>query len=267
MERSGRVAAGGTAGPSGRATSARRGHEESRWLTRHERRRRAWTTASTTPRRTSTRSTTRRRLRRPRSRAARARRRPAWRRRTAIEMVISGALGLLASFVLSIDALKLAADPNAGLSCNVNQVIDCGKVRHDLAGAPARRVLPQRVPRASRPSRWSSRSRWRSSAASIFPRWFMLSAQAIYTVGFVFAWWLFAQSYFVIHALCPWCLLITVTTTLVWAGLTRINVRDGAIDLGVGRSAVRRRRQRLVRHHRRDRAHGRGDRAAGTGRS
>ncbi len=37
----------------------------------------------------------------------------AWRARTAIEMVVSGALGLLASFVLSIDALKLAADPNA----------------------------------------------------------------------------------------------------------------------------------------------------------
>ena len=36
----------------------------------------------------------------------------AWRTRTAIEMVISGALGLLASFVLSIEALTLAADPN-----------------------------------------------------------------------------------------------------------------------------------------------------------
>ena len=29
--------------------------------------------------------------------------------------------------------------------------------------------------------------------------------------------------------LCPWCLLITVTTTLVFAGLTRINVREGVI--------------------------------------
>ena len=67
----------------------------------------------------------------------------------------------------------------------------------------------------------------------VFPRWFMLSAEAIYSVGFVFAWWLFAQSYFVIHALCPWCLLITVTTTLVWAGLTRMNIREGTLDLGV----------------------------------
>ena len=29
--------------------------------------------------------------------------------------------------------------------------------------------------------------------------------------------------------LCPWCLLITVTTTLVFGGITRINIRDGVI--------------------------------------
>ena len=57
----------------------------------------------------------------------------------------------------------------------------------------------------------------------------MLCAQAIYTLGFLFAWWLFFEAFFVIKALCPWCLLITVTTTLVWAGLTRLNVREGVI--------------------------------------
>ena len=62
----------------------------------------------------------------------------------------------------------------------------------------------------------------------------MLSAQAIYTLGLVFAWWLFGVSYFKIGALCPWCLLITATTTLVWAGLTRLNVRERVIDLGPG---------------------------------
>ena len=55
----------------------------------------------------------------------------------------------------------------------------------------------------------------------------MLAANGLYSIGLFFALWLFTQSYFVIHALCPWCLLITFTTTLVWAGLTRINVRDG----------------------------------------
>lgn len=158
---------------------------------------------------------------------------PAWRRRTAIEMVISGALGLLASFVLSIDALKLAADPNANLSCTVNQVIDCGKVAKEWQA----HLLGEFFPNAFLGIAAESVVITIAVAmlgGVIFPRWYMLTAQAIYTVGFVFAWWLFAQSYFVIGALCPWCLLITVTTTLVWAGLTRINIRDGVIDIGAG---------------------------------
>ena len=53
-------------------------------------------------------------------------------------------------------------------------------------------------------------------------------------VALFFAFWLFSQSYFVIQVLCPWCLLITLTTTLVFAGLTRINVRDGVIPAPQG---------------------------------
>lgn len=55
----------------------------------------------------------------------------------------------------------------------------------------------------------------------------MLIAQTFYSIGFLFAYWLFYQAYFVIGALCPWCLLITVTTTLVFTSLTRVNLADG----------------------------------------
>ncbi len=147
-------------------------------------------------------------------------------------MVISGALGLLASFVLSIDALKLAANPDANLGCNVNAIINCAKV----AAKPQAHLLGEFFPNAFLGIAAESVVITIAVAmlgGVLFPRWFMLSAQAIYTVGFLFAWWLFAQSYFVIGALCPWCLLITATTTLVWAGLTRVNIRDGAIDVGV----------------------------------
>jgi hypothetical protein len=64
-----------------------------------------------------------------------------------------------------------------------------------------------------------------------FPRWFMLSAQIVYTLGVIFAYWLFYQSMFVIGALCPWCLLVTVSTTLVWSTLTRVNIRDNNLYL------------------------------------
>ncbi|KQT02641.1 vitamin K epoxide reductase [Cellulomonas sp. Leaf395] len=151
----------------------------------------------------------------------------AWRARTAIEMVISGVLGLLASFVLSIEALTLAADPNASFGCDLNSVISCSVVAQSwqasLFGFPnaflgiAAEAVVITVAVAV-------------LGGVRFPRWFMLGAQTIYTLGFLFAWWLFYEAYVVIGALCPWCLLITVTTTLVWAGLTRLNVREGAIN-------------------------------------
>jgi hypothetical protein len=55
----------------------------------------------------------------------------------------------------------------------------------------------------------------------------MLSAQVVYSIGLLFAYWLFYQAYFVIGAMCPWCMLITVTTTLVFASMTRVNILEG----------------------------------------
>ena len=45
-----------------------------------------------------------------------------------LEMLISSLLGLTASLVLSIDAVVLAADPNAALACNISSTISCAKV-------------------------------------------------------------------------------------------------------------------------------------------
>jgi hypothetical protein len=64
-----------------------------------------------------------------------------------------------------------------------------------------------------------------------FPRWFMFVAQIVYTLGLVFAYWLLYESMFVIGALCPWCLLVTVSTTLVFSTLTHVNLRDGNLFL------------------------------------
>lgn len=154
----------------------------------------------------------------------------AWRRRTAIEMVVSGIIGLVASFVLSIEAVTLAANPNATLGCDLNAVISCGKVAQTWQA----NLLGEHFPNAFLGI--AAEAVVLTLAVAMiggvrFPRWFMLTAQAVYTLGLVFALWLFQQAYTEIGALCPWCLLITVTTTLVWAGLTRINVRDGHLRL------------------------------------
>jgi uncharacterized membrane protein len=149
-----------------------------------------------------------------------------WHRRTAIEMIVSGLVGLYASFVLAIEAWVLAADPDAVFSCDISSVLSCGDVARSwqaqLLGFPNAflGILFEAIVLTISIA---------TLAGVRFPRWYMLGAQTLYSIGLLFALWLFTQSYFVIGALCPWCLLITVTTTLVWAGLTRMNVRDGNI--------------------------------------
>ena len=145
---------------------------------------------------------------------------------TYVEMLVSSILSLVASLVLSIDAVVLAANPTAELSCNISSKISCGTVAlswqaHVLGFPNAFLGLifePMVITIAVA-----------SLGGVRFPRWFMLGSQAIYTIAIAFAYWLFMQAYFVIGALCPWCLLVTVTTTLVFASLTRINILDGNI--------------------------------------
>ena len=72
-----------------------------------------------------------------------------------------------------------------------------------------------------------------------FPRWFMLSAQVVYTFGPIFAYWLFSQSLLVIHALCPWCMVLYLSTTLVWWLLARFNIREGNLFLPPGLDRAR----------------------------
>src|SRR4051812_15712590 len=143
-------------------------------------------------------------------------------------MLISAVLSLTASLVLSIDAVRLAADPNTALSCNINAVISCGTVgaswQAHLLGFPNAFLGLVAEPVVIT-----------IAVASLggvrFPRWFMFSAQVVYTIGVLFAYWLLYQSMFHIGALCPWCLLVTVSTTLVFATLTHVNVRDNNLFL------------------------------------
>lgn len=148
-----------------------------------------------------------------------------------IEMLISSLLSLTASIVLSIDAIALAKDPNAALSCNISDTISCAKVgitwQANLLGFPnaflgliAEPVVITIAVAALGGVR--------------FPRWFMNSAMIVYTVGLIFAYWLFFEAYFVIGALCPWCLLVTVTTTTVFASMLRINLADNSFGLSPG---------------------------------
>ncbi|MCA9341354.1 vitamin K epoxide reductase family protein [Candidatus Saccharibacteria bacterium] len=138
-------------------------------------------------------------------------------------MLVGSILSLIASLVLSIDALELAKNPNAILSCSVNVVINCATVNlHPTAflfGFPNSFIGLMTEPVVITVA-------VAGLSGILFPRLFMAAAQVGYTLGFIFALYLFGVSFFVIGALCPWCLLVTLTTTLVWFSITRYNIRE-----------------------------------------
>lgn len=143
-------------------------------------------------------------------------------------MLIGSLLSLLASFVLSVEAIELAKNPDAKLSCDVSSVISCGTVNShpsaSLFGFPNSFLGLMAEPVVITVA-------IAGLSGVKFGRKFMFAAQIGYTLGFIFAYYLLYMSYFVIGALCPWCLLVTLTTTLVWFAITRYNIRENNLFL------------------------------------
>jgi uncharacterized membrane protein len=143
-------------------------------------------------------------------------------------MLVGALLSLLAAFVLSVEAFELAKNPDAALSCNVNLVLNCATVaKHPSAstfGFPNSFLGMIAEPIVITVA-------IAGLAGIRFPRGFMAAAQVGYTLGLAYALFLLGTSYFVIQALCPWCLLVTLTTILVWFALTRYNIRENNLFL------------------------------------
>lgn len=143
-------------------------------------------------------------------------------------MLVGSVLSLLASFVLSVEAVELAKNPNANLSCSINVVLNCATVNNHptgtLFGFPNSFIGMMAEPIVITVA-------IAGLAGVRFPRLFMFVAQIFYTLGLIFALYLLYVSMFIIGALCPWCLLVTLTTILVWFAITRYNLREDNLYL------------------------------------
>lgn len=147
-------------------------------------------------------------------------------------MLVGAALSLLAAFVLSVEAVELARNPNADLPCSVNVILNCATVNNHPSGTMF--GFPNSfLGMIAEPIVITVAIA--GLAGVRFPRLFMRAAQFFYTLGFGFALYLLYTSMFVIGALCPWCLLVTLTTIMVWFAITRYNLRED--NLGLSKAA------------------------------
>ncbi|MCF2536905.1 vitamin K epoxide reductase family protein [Streptomyces sp. FB2] len=144
----------------------------------------------------------------------------------ALLLVMCGAAGLLASWVITLDKFKLLEDPDFVPGCSLNPVLSCGSVMEsDQAEVfgfpnPMLGLVTYGVVVCVGMS---------LLAGAAFPRWYWLAFEAGCLFGVGFVSWLQFESLYRINALCLWCCLAWIATiTLFWC-VTSFVVRAGLL--------------------------------------
>ncbi|MER5773349.1 vitamin K epoxide reductase family protein [Streptomyces sp. NPDC002039] len=141
-------------------------------------------------------------------------------------LVLTGAAGVLASWVITLDKFLLLEDPNFKPACSLNPVVSCGSVmKSDQAAAfgfpnPMLGLAAYAVVVCVGVG---------LLAGAHHRGWFWLGLNAGTLFGTVFCGWLMVQSLYEINALCLWCCLAWVATLLMFWAVTAHTVAAGIL--------------------------------------
>jgi uncharacterized membrane protein len=143
-------------------------------------------------------------------------------------LIVAGATGWIASFLLTLERFHVAANPDATLSCDVATFISCKSVmlspEAKLLGFPnpliglAAYFAPFLVGFAILAG---------AKFAAWFWRWFFVG----HALGFVFVTWLFSVAVFDIGALCPYCMVAWAASIPLFWQLLAHGAREGYIPV------------------------------------
>jgi uncharacterized membrane protein len=140
----------------------------------------------------------------------------------ALLLLFTGAAGLLASWVITLDKFKLLQDPDFTPGCSLNPVVSCGSVMEsDQAEVfgfpnPMLGLVAYGIVICVGVS---------VLAGAAFPRWYWLAFDAGCLFGVGFVSWLQFESLYRINALCLWCALAWVATIVLFWYVTSFAVR------------------------------------------
>lgn len=143
-------------------------------------------------------------------------------------LIIGGAIGLLASLVLTYDKIQVLLNPGYNPACNINPILSCGSVMQTeqamLFG------MPNTVFGVAAFSALVMFGLMLSAGIGV-KRWLWLAAQAAATVGVIFMHYLFFQGVYRIHAVCPWCFVVWMVTIPIFWYITLYNLRQRHIRI------------------------------------
>ncbi len=134
---------------------------------------------------------------------------PAVPRPSALWIVIAGAVGLAASFTLTVEKIELLINPKYVPSCNFNPVLSCGSImvtrQASVFGFPNPLIglMSFTLVVVTGVLVWSKVR---------IPQWYWVGLLIGTLLGSVFVHWLIFQSLYRIGALCPYCMVVWAVT-------------------------------------------------------
>ena len=129
-------------------------------------------------------------------------------------LLIGGLIGLVASFVLSVEKYALLADPSYVPTCSLNPVLSCGSIM----GSPQAEAFgfPNPLMGVAGFAVVAATGAALVAGARV-AGWFWAGVQGGVTLAVVFVHWLIFSSLYRIGALCPYCMVVwAVTITVFW---------------------------------------------------
>lgn len=156
---------------------------------------------------------------------------------------LTGVVGLVAAFTLTVEKIALVADPSYVPTCSISPVLSCGSIMsteqaelfgfpNPLIGLVAFAVLIT--------------SGVVLATGARLPRWYWLGLQVGATLGMVFVAWLVAESLYDIDALCPYCMVVWAVVIPAFWYVTLANLTSGRFG---GRAAESRGVAVLAENH------------------
>ncbi|OBJ70423.1 vitamin K epoxide reductase family protein [Mycobacterium sp. 1274756.6] len=124
-------------------------------------------------------------------------------------VLLGGVIGLVASLALTVEKIRLLADPGYVPSCSLNPVLSCGSVM----STPQAAVLGFPNPLIGIAAFAVVATTGVLAVAGVrLPQWYWVGLTAGLAAGTAFVHWLIYQSLYVIGALCPYCMVVWAVT-------------------------------------------------------
>lgn len=146
----------------------------------------------------------------------------------AVSLIAFGILGFIGAFSLTLDKIALLENPNAQLGCNFSVLVGCSTNLNSAQGEVF-----------GFPNSLLGLVFWSVTvtvgvallAGATFARWFWALYALAATASLALVIWFISQSLFVLHVLCPWCMVTwAVTIPAFWVVVLHA-ARSGALFL------------------------------------